>query len=213
MAIDLKNFFKYYNSEEHQEEAVELLEREMQRFAPQLLKDNSTWVEVYRKQTITKVDNVVLPVRGVALIKEFEGFFSNAYPDPLSGNLPITIGYGATRKLDGSAFVIGDKITEEEATKLLEIQLEKNYYRILEDTIPYWNEMNENQRGALLSFAYNLGAHFYGNSGFNTISKMLKEKQWNKVPDAMYLYRNPGTSVERGLARRRIAEGNLWKGV
>ena len=64
MAIDLKNFFKYYNSEEHQEEAVELLEREMQRFAPQLLKDNSTWVEVYRKQTITKVDNVVLPVRG-----------------------------------------------------------------------------------------------------------------------------------------------------
>ena len=38
----------------------------------------------------------------------------------------------------------------------------------------------------------------------------MKEKEWAKVPDALYLYRNPGTSVEAGLARRRIAEGDLW---
>jgi lysozyme len=28
------------------------------------------------------------------LIKEFEGCRLNAYPDPLSGGLPITIGWG-----------------------------------------------------------------------------------------------------------------------
>ena len=70
--------------------------------------------------------------------------------------------------------------------------------------------MNDNQHGALLSFAYNLGANFYGSPDFTTISRVLKEKEWNKVPDALYLYRNPGTSVEAGLSRRRIAEGDLW---
>jgi lysozyme len=77
--------------------------------------------------------------------------------------------------------------------------------------IPYWSEMTDGQRGALLSFAYNLGADFYGGSNFNTITKCLKNKEWGKVPDALYLYRNPGTNVEAGLARRRKAEGNLWK--
>lgn len=76
--------------------------------------------------------------------------------------------------------------------------------------IPYWNEMNENQQGALLSFSYNLGANFYGTSNFNTISKVLKEKKWSDVPKVLELYRNPGTNVEKGLLRRRIAEGALW---
>ena len=71
--------------------------------------------------------------------------------------------------------------------------------------------MSENQQGALLSFAYNLGARFYGSSGFNTITRVLKNKEWDKVPDALYLYRNPGTNVELGLARRRKAEGKLWR--
>ena len=71
--------------------------------------------------------------------------------------------------------------------------------------------MNDNQHGALLSFAYNLGAHFYGGENFQTITRVLKNKEWAKVPDALYLYRNPGTSVEEGLRRRRIAEGDLWE--
>jgi len=70
--------------------------------------------------------------------------------------------------------------------------------------------MNDNQRGTLLCFAYNLGADFYGHPDFNTITQVLKNKEWNKVPDALYLYRNPGTDVEAGLARRRKAEGLLW---
>jgi GH24 family phage-related lysozyme (muramidase) len=70
--------------------------------------------------------------------------------------------------------------------------------------------MNDNQRGALLCFAYNLGADFYGSSDFNTITRVLKNKEWSKVPDALYLYRNPGSNVEAGLSRRRKAEGKLW---
>jgi hypothetical protein len=71
--------------------------------------------------------------------------------------------------------------------------------------------MANEQQSALISFAYNLGAGFYGAEGFETISKRLREKDWAAVPDALLLYRNPGTNAEAGLKRRRIAEGKLWR--
>ena len=95
------------------------------------------------------------------------------------------------------------------ANLLIEHQLKNEFLPTLEK-IPYWAEMNGNQRGALLSFAYNLGRDFYGSPDFNTITKVLKNKEWSKVPEALKLYRNPGTNVEAGLLRRRIAEGKLW---
>jgi GH24 family phage-related lysozyme (muramidase) len=70
--------------------------------------------------------------------------------------------------------------------------------------------MNENQRGALLSFAYNLGANFFNSPGFGTISRILKDHKWNDVPKVLEMYRNPGSKVEAGLLRRRKAEGKLW---
>ena len=171
----------------------------------------------YAKVETKTSDEGKLPQAGVELIKEFEGLHDmgadgmiHAYPDPLSGGLPYTIGYGSTKDIDGSPFDLGDKITAEKSELLLTQQLKYNYLSTLEKTIPYWDLMNDNQHGALLSFAYNLGANFYGSADFSTISRVLKEREWSKVPDALYLYRNPGTSVEEGLARRRIAEGDLW---
>jgi lysozyme len=151
-----------------------------------------------------------LPERGVDLIKEFEGCHLKAYYDPLTGGLPITIGWGSTRRKDGTRFMIGNTITQDEADDLLYYQLRREFLPSLQK-IPYWSEMTDGQRGALLSFAYNLGSGFYDGSNFNTITKCLKNKEWDKVPDALYLYRNPGTNVEAGLSRRRKAEGNLWK--
>jgi len=180
----------------------------------------SGWGRVfYAEVERRKSDAGTLPRAGVELIKQFEGLHDmspgdgmvHAYPDPLTGGLPITIGWGSTKDIDGSVFNIGDKISPEKADILLEQQLKYNYLSVLEKKIPYWDEMSDNQHGALLSFAYNLGAHFYGNNSFNTITRVLAEKEWHKVPDALYLYRNPGTSVEAGLARRRIAEGDLWE--
>lgn len=146
---------------------------------------------------------------GINLIKEFEGCHLNAYPDPLTGGLPITIGWGSTKDFNGDYFKLGKRITQEYADRLLIFDIEQRFLPSLQK-IPYWSEMNDNQRGALLSFAYNLGAGFYGGSNFNTITKVLKNKEWTKVPDTLYLYRNPGTKVEVGLARRRVAEGKLW---
>lgn len=151
-----------------------------------------------------------LPNCGVELIKQFEGCYLNAYPDPLSGAKPITIGWGCTRKRDGGEWKLGESITQSEADNLLIEQLEKNYLPKLVATIPYWSELNVNQRGALLSFGYNLGASFYNSPGFNSISQMLRDRNWTIVKETFLKYRNPGTNVEEGLRRRRLAEANLF---
>ncbi len=217
--IDLHNFFQFYDERNpNHVKAVQWLEDNL---PVKYLEDNVDWAEIFRgKKTsaapapaaaaapVTGGDDV--PMMGIKLIKEFEGCRLNAYPDPLSGNLPITIGWGCTRKKDGSPFKMGDKITQAEADELL-IEECKHMFLPALRKIPYWGEMSDGKRGALLSFAYNLGAGFFGGDNFNTITKRVKNKEWDLVPDALFLYRNPGSNVEAGLARRRKAEGEAWK--
>jgi len=150
-----------------------------------------------------------LPLPGVELIKKFEGCRLQAYPDPITRGKPYAIGWGCTRKKDGSEWSLGDEITQKEADELLIYQLKKEYLPSLEK-IPVWQELNINQQGALLSFAYNLGAYFYGGENFQTITKVLKSKRWDKIKPALLLYRNPGSRAEQGLRRRRLAEAKLF---
>ena len=217
--VDLHNFFKYYDEKNtNHVKAVQWMEDHL---PVKFLEDNVEWAEIFRgKKTsaapasapaaAAPVGGDDVPMMGVKLIKEFEGCRLNAYPDPLSGGLPITIGWGCTRKKDGSPFHMGDTITQAEADELLIDECKKHFLPSLRK-IPHWGEMSDGKRGALLSFAYNLGAGFYGGDNFNTITKRLKNKEWDMVPDALYLYRNPGSNVEAGLARRRKAEGEAWK--
>ena len=216
--IDLHNFFQFYDERNpNHVKAVQWLEDNL---PVKFLEDNVDWAEIYRGKKgdaapapaaaapVTASGDV--PMMGIKLIKEFEGCHLNAYPDPLTGNLPITIGWGSTRKKDGSPFKLGDSISQAEADDLLISQCKSQFIPALQK-IPHWNEMSDGKRGALLSFAYNLGAGFYGGDNFNTITKRLNNKEWDLVPDALYLYRNPGSNVEAGLARRRKAEGEAWK--
>ena len=111
--------------------------------------------------------------------------------------------------MNGKPFKLGQKISQKVADDLLISQIKNEFLPTL-SKIPYWSEMSDGKRAALLSFAYNLGSGFYGSADFTTISNRLKNKEWDKVPDALYLYRNPGSNVEAGLARRRKAEGECW---
>jgi len=215
--IDLHNFFQFYDERNpNHVKAVQWLEDNL---PVQYLEDNVEWAETFRgKKTsaapapaaAAPVTGGDVPMMGIKLIKEFEGCHLKAYPDPLTGGLPITIGWGSTRKKDGSHFKMGDTLTQAEADALLIEQCKNEFLPALRK-VPHWNEMSDGKRGALLSFAYNLGAGFYGGSNFNTITKRLKNKEWDLVPDALFLYRNPGSNVEAGLARRRKAEGESWK--
>ena len=146
------------------------------------------------------------------IIKEFEGCHLDAYADPLHGWDVATIGYGTTRYSDGRKVKQGDKINAIEADMLLRQEIDRIAEK-LRATVPFWVAMADNQKCALISFAYNLGSGFYGAKGFETISRELRAKDWAAVPAALLLYRNPGTNVETGLKRRREAEGRLWGGA
>jgi GH24 family phage-related lysozyme (muramidase) len=150
-----------------------------------------------------------IPQQAIDLIKQFEGFATAAYPDPLSGAEPYTIGYGSTVKANGRRVQLGDTITEAEATQLLLLKLE-NQFLPPQTRIPNWNNLGDGQRSAILSFAYNLGAAFYGSSDFPTLTRVLRDGLWDDIERAFSLYRNPGTNVELGLLRRRLTEAQLF---
>ncbi|MEB3290477.1 MAG: peptidoglycan-binding protein [Leptolyngbya sp.] len=152
---------------------------------------------------------VGVPMPGVDLIKIFEGCRLEAYPDPKTGGDPITIGWGSTRDRQGRPFKRGDRITQQEADALLMDQIIRSYLPP-QTRIPGWDRLNDNQRGALLSFAYNLGARFYGSNGFETLSRVLGNQEWHNLEAALILYRNPGSRVEEGLLRRRLSEANVF---
>jgi len=200
----LRDFFAHYNPENPDHlTAVDLL----QRHASAVMNDNAEWVRTYR--------GVIEATRYLSmagdLIAEFEGFRATPYLCPAG---VWTIGFGSTYYPDGTLVTPQDKpVSRFGAIKLLEGHLTKVLAPTLERTIPTWGILNNSQRAALLSFAYNLGPHFYGSDGFNTITKALSSRENLKnVPSALALYVNPGSSFEAGLRRRRQEEALLWNG-
>lgn len=119
--------------------------------------------------------------------------------------------YGTTVYPNGNRVKKGERITAQRAEELLAWYINDRIVPKLSATIPYWGEMSNNQRCALISFAYNVGEHFYGTRGFSTITRTLRDKDWVNVPNAMMLYVNPGSSFEKGLRRRRDKECSLWR--
>jgi len=203
--ISLQQLFKYYKALPHQSAAIQQLESDLaQNGYDVVMRRDRPWFETWSQDG--KQSDLAA---AIALIKEFEGCHLSAYPDPLSGGDPWTIGYGTTRYSGGVRVKRGDKINVIEADMLIRLEVDHTADK-LRSTVPHWKVMDDEQRSALVSFAYNLGAGFYGSAGFETISKRLRERDWSAVPAALELYRNPGTNVEAGLLRRRRAEGKLW---
>jgi len=143
--------------------------------------------------------------RGVALVKEFEGFSPTAYDDGLGYK---TIGWGFRVPEEYPA---GRSITRAQADPLLREKLDGERYgaavRRAQTLARY--PLNQNQYDALLSFTFNLGPGWVGDNDW-TIWRKLKARDKRGVADALLLYRNPGSPVEAGLRRRREAERRLF---
>jgi GH24 family phage-related lysozyme (muramidase) len=162
----------------------------------------------------TEPSGALLPPELAALTHHYEGCKLEAYVDPKTKAEPITIGWGSTFYKNGSKIRLGDKITQAEADELYEFICHQRFWKVLERQIPFWTEMNNKQRSALCSFAYNLGPDFYGGNDFNTITANLRDRNWAAVPGSLMLYRDPRSpAVVVGLGRRRRAEGLVWIGV
>ena len=97
----------------------------------------------------------------ISHVKRWEGFRAEAYPDPGSINgLPVTIGYGQTRR-NGKPIKLGETITEAEATGWLVQELER-VGGVVERLVKV--PLTENQFGALVSFVYNVGDDAFAKS-------------------------------------------------
>lgn len=140
-----------------------------------------------------------------ALMHEFEGLELEAYPDPATGGEPITIGYGTTAAAGvGIVPKLGMKITKAQADEYFRLALVKFSAKIRPlITAP----INENEFGAFMSLAYNIGPGAFARSTalrkFNAGDKAGAARailSWNKA----------NGKVMRGLVRRREAERALF---
>lgn len=206
-AFTLKNAAMWSKGLPHQDDAWDWLQNKIPR---PVLKE---FMLRYRNEhKITSLEpQYALPQQAVALIKELENFRSAPYLD--SEKTP-TIGYGTTRYPDGKAVTLSDKrITIEQAEAYLLHHIKTRILPVLHNSIPCWGAMNDNQRSALISFAYNTGENFMSlKSGYNTIQSHLNTRSWQLIPQALNLYINPGSESEEGLRKRRKMEAELWNG-
>lgn len=131
------------------------------------------------------------------LIRKYEGCKLKAYPDPATGGLPITIGWGSTKKPDGTNFALGETISQEVADMLLATYVKKNIEPVF-DKIPY--KLTEGQKTAIASLCYNVGVPSFLRS--KCFSAMCK-KDWAEM------IRNWDWGFKqnlKGLFKRRIEE-------
>lgn len=134
--------------------------------------------------------------KGIALIKEFEGFMGEAYFDPVG---VLTIGYGSTHGVKE-----GDVITEPEASERLRKELVM-YERAVFAACSL--EPNQNAFDAMVSFCYNVGAANFRKS---TVLKAHNSGNFQAAARAFGLWNKAGGMVFPGLTRRRAAEAALY---
>lgn len=147
----------------------------------------------------------------VQLIESFEGIETEAYLDPIG--IP-TICAGITVYPNGESVTLGDVCDARICKAHLISLLQKQYVPALEG-IPGWALLGPRRQAVLLSFAWNLGARFYGSEGFETITRVLKEgakrpEVYAEMPAALNLYVNAGGRPLPGLVERRRREGEIW---
>lgn len=90
------------------------------------------------------------------LLKQ-EKFEPEAYLDKAANPPIMTIGYGTTRYANGKSVKEGDKITEEEARKLVPLYLKERESEYKQH-FPNWDRFPEHMKNALRNIAYRGGA-------------------------------------------------------
>lgn len=137
---------------------------------------------------------------GLQLIKSFEGCELTVYID-LAG-IP-TVGFGH-RLLPNDNLKVGDIITQDQADRLLQQDLQKFINGT--DNLVQTN-INDNQFSALVSFAYNLGL---GTLSRSTLLNDINTNALGQASGEFLKWNHINGIVNFGLTRRRLAEQALF---
>lgn len=134
---------------------------------------------------------------GMAMIREYEGFRTEAYQD--SGGV-WTCGYG---HVDGVKQ--GDTCDAAQAQAWLDQDL-----TVAEDAVSDLVSvaLSENQFAALVLFVFNVGRAAFAKS---TLLKQLNQGNYSAVPKYLSAWIFDAGRVQRGLVARRAAEAELWR--
>lgn len=138
----------------------------------------------------------------VVLIHRWEGLRLTAYPDPVSGGEPWTIGWGAT----------GPDITEGTVWTLAQAEQDlKDRLVPLANTLMGFltKPMNANQLGALIDLAYNVG---WPRVSTSTLLALWNQGVVQGAADQFLVWNRAGGQVVQGLNNRRADERRVFLG-
>lgn len=145
-----------------------------------------------------------------ALVKPFEGYHKatpdggcRSYPDPGTGGVPWTIGWGCTGPHIGPDTVWTREKAEEELVKELE-----HFQKGLIALSPGLVGELPRRVAALISFCYNCGL---GNYRISTLRKRVNEEDWQGACEQIVRWNKAAGRVLPGLTRRRLAEAAFLK--
>ena len=157
----------------------------------------------------TETGSRQLSPAGIALIKRFEGCARQrsdgrfeAYPDPGTGGVPWTIGWGAT----GRGIAPGTIWTAAEC----DARLERDLARFARDVARAVGDhpTSQSQFDAMVSFHYNTGAITKA-----TLTKRHKAGDFAAAQAEFGKWVHAGGRRLNGLVRRRNAEAALYAGA
>ena len=149
-----------------------------------------------------------------ALIRHFESCALRSYPDPATKGAPYTIGYGATGREIGPGVVwtqeradarlIGD-VAQREADA-------NNAIRV---------PVTQGQYDAFVSLLYNVGHGSATRNGIvrlksgapSTLLAQLNAGDYAGCSEQFLRWVSPGSRVELGLLKRRMAEQGVFNGL
>jgi lysozyme len=140
-----------------------------------------------------------LTPNGEAFIKSYEKLSLIAYPDPKTGGVPYTIGWGRAHGVSPH-----QTCTQEQADQWF-----------LEDIAPVLSFISSKtqvpllpqQVDALASWVYNVGAPKVAHA---TLWTKLNTGDLEGAADQLLLWDSPGSSAQAGLDARRHAERDIF---
>jgi len=135
-----------------------------------------------------------------SLVAQSEGCRLTAYPDPATGDAPWTIGYGAT----GYGIAKGTVWTQAQADVDLQSRLALLGTQVDACTRV---KLNDNQKAALVSFAYNLGI---GALRTSTLIALVSASRFGDAAAEFGKWVRAAGAIMPGLVVRRAREAILF---